>query len=96
MNEDTDFRWRQRAARSWDISMSVKQTPGEARPLSIFRGSLSIVPRVVCALRDHHRGILSIEDGRIIEIRGTILTLRCRFCGHVSAGWQLAPKGRTR
>lgn len=89
MRDDYDLGWRQRAANLWDPDTTIVARPSDARPLSIFGGLLSIVPRVVCVLRNHRRGVLSIDDGRIIEVRNTTLALRCRFCGSLSPGWTM-------
>lgn len=86
--EDFDLGWRKRAASAWRVGHTMMRPQLEARPLSIFGGVLSIVPRAVCFVRDHHRGILRIEDGRILEIRGSVYSLRCRFCGAISPGWK--------
>lgn len=95
-DEDFDLGWRRRAATAWGGHNSwwQPQEPINLRPLSIFGGLLSIVPRIVCLVRDHHRGIRHVEDGRIIEVRGSSLYLRCRFCGEISPGWGIEFKTR--
>jgi hypothetical protein len=95
-DQDYDLGWRRSAARAWTTSgtSAFDRDMKPSRTLSIFDRIVSLVPRLLCYVRDHKRGIVSIEDGRIMEIRGPTMYLRCRFCGNISPGWGIEFKAR--
>ena len=88
-DEDYDLGWRQQARAAW-----TREPAPAARSLSMVDRVLSMFPRLVCYVRDHKRGVLRIEDGRIIEVSRSTLYLRCRFCGELSPGWGIEFKTR--